>query len=128
MKINGVDFNDKWVAKFKTAEDFAQAPSNQHLFPELKKVEDRKEQLKSIWTLIVKPAQAINHDSNSNDDKPENPKRGRASKRNANPVAANDGASAERSDEPRGGHESQADNLAGENGVPTDDSGAEGQD
>lgn len=128
MKISGVDFNDNWVAKFKSADEFANAPSTQHLYPELKKIEDRKEQLRAVWNLIVKPVQPISHDSNADDDKPQNIKRRGAAKRNASTVAANDGASPERSDEPRGGHEFAPDNLAGENGVPSEDSGEKGKD
>lgn len=128
MKISGVDFNDNWVAKFKSADEFANAPSTQHLYPELKKVEDRKEQLRAVWNLIVKPVQPISHDSNADDDKPQNTKRRGTPKRNASTVAANDGTSTERSDEPRGGHEPETDNLAGENGVPSEDSGEKGED
>lgn len=127
MKINGVDFNDTWVAKFKTAEDFAESPSNQHLYPELKKVEDRKEQLKAVWNLIVKPVQAISHDSNSNDDKPQNARRSRATKRSVSGNPTADGAAIEGAVGERGGHEPEADNLAGENGVPTIDSAEEGE-
>lgn len=128
MKISGVDFNDNWVAKFKSADEFANAPSTQHLYPELKKVEDRKEQLRAVWNLIVKPVQPISHDSNADDDKHQNFKRRGAAKRNVSTVAADDGTSTERSDEPRGGHEPETDNLAGENGVPSEDSGEKGED
>lgn len=53
MKIAGVDFNFDWVAKFESAEAFAQSPSNAHLFPELKTQEKKAEQLAAVWRHVT---------------------------------------------------------------------------
>ena len=124
MKINGVDFNDTWVAKFETAEAFATHPSNQHLYPELKTVEARQDQLKMVWQLIVKPVQPVSHDSKPNDDKPK--KAGRKSS-NKSVVAGNDtfdGGLEPQADGEGGGQPGETDNLRGEDSVQSENSGA----
>jgi hypothetical protein len=124
MKINGVDFNDKWVAKFQSADEFAEAPQNAHLFPELKQVEQRKEQLKSIWSIIVKPVQPISHDSEPNDDKPEKVKRARGNKKSLGGNQTSDGT-AERDADGEGQRQQEpADNLRGEDELLGEDNEA----
>ncbi len=124
MKINAVDFNDKWVAKFESAEAFADAPQNAHLFPELKKVEDRKEQLKSVWNIIVKPVQKLDHDSESNADKPEKGKRVGRNKKSVDGDSASDGTAQRAADGEGEGQQGPTDNLRGENELLGEDNGA----
>ena len=65
MKINGTDFNENWVRKFGSAEEFADSPKNTHLFPEMKQVSDRKELLKEVWN-FYNPPQTTENDSREN--------------------------------------------------------------
>lgn len=124
MKINGVDFNDNWVAKFQSADEFAEAPQNAHLFPELKQVEQRKEQLRSIWNIIVKPVQPISHDSEPNDDKPQKVKRAGGNKKSLGGNSPSDGTTERAADGEGEGQQGPADNLRGENDVLGEDNEA----
>lgn len=117
MKINGVDFNDTWVAKFETAEAFATHPSNQHLYPELKTVEARQDQLKMVWQLIVKPVQPVSHDSKPNDDKPKKAGRKSSNKSSAGGANPDDGGLEPLSDAEGGGQPSETDSVQGENEI-----------
>jgi len=114
MKINGVDFNDKWVAKFESADAFAEAPQNAHLFPELKHVHQRQDQLRAVWNLIVKPVQAISHDSEPNANQPQKVKRTGGNKKSLNGNPASDGAAERTADGEGLGQQGPTDNLRGE--------------
>jgi hypothetical protein len=48
IKINGVTFNARVVAKYETAEEFANSKSNQHYWEGIKS-ESRKQRLITAW-------------------------------------------------------------------------------
>lgn len=127
MKINAVDFNDTWVAKFESAEAFADAPQNAHLFPELKHIEQRKEQLKAVWNIIVKPVQAISHDNEPNDDKPKKTKRAPRDPAGFGGNKAGDGAVERAADGEGEGQPGPTNHLRGEDELLGEDNGEEGE-
>lgn len=62
MKVDGVSFNENWVRKFNSAEEFSQHPSNAHLYPELKTKEAIEKKLIEVFN-IFNPDKAIQHDT-----------------------------------------------------------------
>lgn len=62
MKVDGVSFNENWVRKFTSAEEFSKHPSNAHLYPELKTEEAVQKKLVEVYH-IFNPVKTIQHDT-----------------------------------------------------------------
>ena len=128
MKVNNVDFHPDWVARFKTAEAFADSPANGHLYPELKTVEARKEQLKAVWKLIVKPIEPISDgkDSGANANQFKKAKHKPRHTEHTGGVGAADGGPEPIADGEGLGQSEQTNHLPGEVAVQSEDSGEKG--
>lgn len=117
MKINGVSFNDEWVAKFPSAQAFAEAPANKHLFEMLKTVEARQEQLRAVWDIIVQPVKITTNDSSADASEPSKPRHPARNKSRVKHDQADVRGAEPSADESRAGQSGDGDNLRGEDAV-----------
>lgn len=114
MKVDGVSFTPEWVQGFKDENEFADSPSNAHLYPQLRTEEAKKAKLKEVF-FIFNPEKKISNDTLRIGRKSLKARSGKDGAEGPANDAAQDGRTEPQADGTGDNIEGGADKLPGEN-------------